>query len=151
MSGRVIPDYFKAHTACCRVQKFEESGCKVPLPRGKESVTLSGTLLQRNHSIAGNLCDLLMYEGTSTGKSRISAAEAKSGSVSASHVHAQLQAGADIIQSEVSPEEYHSFTVNLVHRTMKTVELRHFRRLKVRFHGRLYPIRLVKCGQMIPD
>lgn len=114
--------------------------------RASRWACVAGSQYQLHHSHVDKLCDLLFLVNTDRAVTDIYCAEVKGGGMSVDHVRAQLQAGADLLNSLLDKSLQYKFGAVLVHRKIVTVQLRQLHKVRVRFAGRNYPIQLLRCG-----
>lgn len=138
------------HSDCCVVRRFKEGGCRVGMPVGASWWTcIAGSQYQLHHSHVDKLCDLLFIVNENGDTTDIYCAEVKGGGMSVDHARAQLQAGADLLDSLLDKSLRYKFGAVLVHRKIVTVQLRQLLKAKIRFSGKDHPIQLLRCGMSI--
>jgi hypothetical protein len=94
------------------------------------------------------LCDCLVL-WSRNGRLVAAAIELKSGSVDASIVRDQLQGGANLIDELARDLRPMQFFPILASVKMKAIELRAFKRFRIRFRGMDYRPIIVGCGNQL--
>jgi hypothetical protein len=112
-------------------------------------MTLSGTLYQTAHSYSSKLCDVLFAWNRLTGLVA-SVLELKGGRFDVSDVVEQLQHGAEIVDTLLTGIPC-TFLPVLLHRGMRTIEVREFRRRPIYFRQKRIAIDLKRCGNSVSD
>ena len=96
-------------------------------------------------------CDYVLFYDD--GRVHSAPVEFKSGSIHASAILGQLQAGADVAASLTSTREVQGCTPVLLHRGIRRQEIAVLRRrpLKVQFRGRPFTVLIRRCGSQFTD
>lgn len=123
------------HQACCSVTRAAEMGCTVVLPSdSRQWLCLSGTNYQANHGYSDKLCDFILFWERQPGLLWLATIELKGRSFNARNVGKQLQNGADVAETLLGGKAA-KFAPVLVHRAIKTIELRELRKVRIGFRG----------------
>lgn len=141
-----MPDEKAPWCSCCRRLRAREGDNELRLRGSARGVDIaSGTLLQRNHQIAGKLCDYIIRRRV-PGVPALICCELKSRASHVESIVSQLQGGANLIHSN----DRGDFMSVLVHgRGISTHELRILGRKRVSFRGKKYPISVVRSGSYV--
>lgn len=144
-----LASWVREHCDCCWTRATEEGGCKLVLPRRGRSISLSGTLYQKNHGHPGPLGDHMIF-WSSGADERVAAVELKSKRPSLSKVQKQLQNAADVIH-DITRErsEDMDFAAAVLHKGLDSISLKALGSRKIRFRGRKYRIQPKRCGSSL--
>lgn len=111
---------------------------------------MSGTKYQAAHQYSGKLCDLLVFWSRDISHICAFALELKGGDPRVEHAARQIQGGADVINQLLGGADA-DFLPVLVHAGITTLQVRALGKIKVSFRGKLFPIKLKRCGMRLAD
>ena len=133
----------------CMVGRLRKEGCKVslkdaPEPRLIVDFDKPGSPLEQNQT----RCDYLFVADSGECVGWIAPLELKRGSLQAGEVVRQLRAGAKAAEKFVSPNEKMKFRPTAAFGNIHRAEITKLKE-KIRFHGHVEAIRLIKCGDSL--
>ena len=135
----------------CIVSRCHKDGCSVALPQSARHRLIIDC--DRPGSPFGpndTKCDCLLFEETPSGAGRAIPIELKSGRIRASAVIEQLQAGAQAVENLLPREIAVQLQPLLAYGKIPKGEKATLDKGFVRFRGKPYPIRKIRCGTQLP-
>lgn len=139
------------HRECCSIRSFHEGGCSVVFPnRQGPWHCVSGSRYQRNHGYSDKLCDLMLAWNRPDHGLVASSLELKGGGIDVDNVVTQLQHGADILDDFLEGQQC-DFMPVLIHRSLRTVEVRELEGKVINFRRHALPIILRRGRATITD
>lgn len=155
----LITNYFQSVNIACKTRSINKDGCSIPLNNPMPNHVIIDMDLYVRHSGSSptpnsSNCDCIFASDGSGRKdiwqdAWIVPIELKSGKVDASEAIAQLQAGADFIKTFVCQNCEFEFMPLLAHGPgMKSSILRKLEGKFIKFNGRRYPIKRIRCKQI---
>jgi hypothetical protein len=138
---------------CCKVSKMRDAGTRLVVSTGGNKKNAkgriaSGTKLQANHGLSGKLSDYLVERLEAVG-GLYYVVELKSRVQHVEQLVAQLQAGANLLESHCPPRPLVAVVVKS--RRLGPIELRLLRQRQVIYRGSRVPIRIVNSGTNLPN
>ena len=148
MSSSTIASRLRKHESCCTVNRLSENGCVARIPPGPNFI-VSGDRYQEEHQFKAKLCDgVVIYAGDDS-PCTVVLVELKSGKAPASDVVKQLQGGISVAIKFVGADCPSSWRPVLLHQGLKSMEVRQYKRLRVKWRGESKLVELRRCGSDI--
>ena len=136
----------------CVITRCRKDRCSVSLPQSPARNRLIIDCDKPGSSFNSNdkKCDCLIFEEAENGTDRAIPIELKSGRIRASAVIEQLQAGAQAVENLLPREIAVQLQPLLAYGNIPKGERATLNEGLVRFRGKPYPIRKIRCGAQLP-
>ena len=129
---------------CCVVKQCAGAGCKLRLPSSGKHACICGTCYQRNHGHTEPLCDCILFW---TSQHDVVAIVELKTTVKAEECLRQLRNGAAVAElrtpKNITP---HDIVPLIVHGSMNSAVVVKLAGKTVKYRGKEYLIRRIKCG-----